>query len=548
MNKKTAIMMLSALGAGPGMAAAADKQPNIVLILLDDVGYSDLGCYGSEIPTPNIDALAENGVRMRNFYNMARSAPTRCSLMTGLYAHQAGCGALNKVPGYEHYQGYANETNAFIPEVLRSAGYFNIMTGKWHIGMFLGATPIRRGFDRSLNAPVGGFYFSDDKPSAEQEKDEKKRWIFRNDEKLRFDDPSLPEKWYSTDLWTDEGLKYVDEAVGQDKPFFWYLAMNSAHFPLQAPAETIAKYRGKYAAGWDEVRNERYKRQVEMGLFDRNMLTPRNPKVMDWEEMTPEDRERQDLIMAIYAAVIEETDKNIGKVISHLKEIGEYDNTLFIVLSDNGGNAEGGIYGKCNGRKPGQAGSTVFLGTAWADVANTPYFLYKHHGHEGGCNTPLIMSWGDGIPEDVKGSIDKYNYGHITDIMATLVELTGATYPKRRDGNMVPKMEGQSLLPILKGNALPEDRVVIVEHEGNKMLRRGDFKIVQENKEAEWRMYNIRKDPTELRNVRDKHEQHLQFMIDLYNKEATRTFVEPEIEFPVGIWYTPVQNYPGISR
>lgn len=520
------------------------NRPNIVLILLDDVGYSDFGCYGSEIHTPNIDRLAENGIRLRHFYNQARSAPTRASLMTGLYPHQVGNGALGKVPGYNAYQGYPNNKNVFIPEILKSAGYLNIMTGKWHLGYYKGVTPITRGFDRSLNAPFGGYYFSTDIPHINQKKKANSNTIFLNDEKIAFDDSRLPASWYSTHLWTEYGLKFIDEAIEKEQPFFWYLAHNGAHFPLQAPQETIDKYKGKYMKGWEEVRNVRFRKQLELGLFEcSDQLTPRNPKVPIWDSLTQQEKERYDMQMAIYAAVIEEVDRSIGRVVEHLKEKGVLDNTLIILLSDNGGNGEPGIEGRFIGENPGSVGSTVFLGAAWADVANTPFFLYKHHGHEGGCNTPFIISYPHGIDKSLNGTIQKDNYGHIVDIMPTLAELTGAIYPSSGHGHELPPMEGISLLPLLKGQSVKQVKPIIVEHEGNKMLRDGEWKIVQEYKEPEWRLYNLRNDPTEKKNLADKESEILYRMINKYKKAANQIGVESEIEFKVGKWYTPVEEY-----
>ena len=491
---KYGLLFLGLAGAVP---AFSQQKPNIVVILLDDVGYSDFGCYGSEIETPNIDRLAENGIRLRHFYNQARSAPTRASLMTGLYPHQVGNGALGKVPGYPAYQGYPNQNNVFIPEVLKTAGYFSVVTGKWHLGQPQGSSPIKRGFDRSLNAPFGGYYFSSDRSLKKNKQPVYVDNLYWNDEAIGFDDPRLPEAWYSTRLWTDYGLRFIDEAIDDEKPFFWYLAYNGAHFPLQAPPETIDKYRDKYMEGWEAVRNRRFAKQLELGLFDAETpLTPRNPKVPEWKTLPQEEKERYDLQMAIYAAVIDEIDQAIGKVIDHLEQKGVLDNTLIILLSDNGGNGEPGIEGRFQGKNPGGAGSSVFLGAAWADVANTPFFLYKHHAHEGGCNTPLIISYPNGMDPRLKGSIQTENYGHVVDIMPTLVELTGAEYPTRHDGNIVPPMEGVSLLPILKGEEVRRDAPIVVEHEGNKMLRKGDWKIVQEYTEKKWMLYNLKEDPT----------------------------------------------------
>lgn len=519
-------------------------RPNIVLILMDDVGWSDLGCYGSEISTPNIDSLARQGIRLQHFYNSARSAPTRASLMTGLYPHQAGQGALGRVPGYPAYQGYANENNAFIPEVLKSAGYFSIMTGKWHLGYDQGVTPPARGFDRSLNAPVGGYYFASD-TLRQTKSDKSKKRLFRNGVQIPFDDPSLPENWYSTYLWTQEGLEYVDEAIAQERPFFWYLAFNGAHFPIQAPSETIAKYRGKYMCGWDAVRQARFEKQKKEGFFSADTpLTPRNPKISQWDSLSYADRDIQDQIMSIYAAAIEEIDRSVGMVVDHLSDKGVLDNTLIILLSDNGGNAEGGLYGRCRGSEPGSAGSNVWLGTAWADAANTPYFLYKHHGHEGGCNTPLVLFWPEGIAPQLRGSINKTAYGHITDIMATVTDITGAEYPAVRDGHPVPPMEGASLAPLFRGES-PErgSKPVIVEHEGNKMLRLGDWKIVQEYTETSWMLYNIKEDPVEMHDLAAEKPDLLKKLVSLYESEAKRTGVEPDIDFKVGRWYTPVSEY-----
>ena len=538
---KYGLLFLGLAGAVP---AFSQQKPNIVVILLDDVGYSDFGCYGSEIETPNIDRLAENGIRLRHFYNQARSAPTRASLMTGLYPHQVGNGALGKVPGYPAYQGYPNQNNVFIPEVLKTAGYFSVVTGKWHLGQPQGSSPIKRGFDRSLNAPFGGYYFSSDRSLKKNKQPVYVDNLYWNDEAIGFDDPRLPEAWYSTRLWTDYGLRFIDEAIDDEKPFFWYLAYNGAHFPLQAPPETIEKYRGKYMEGWEAVRNRRFAKQLELGLFDAETpLTPRNPKVPEWETLPQEEKERYDLQMAIYAAVIDEIDQAIGKVIDHLEQKGVLDNTLIILLSDNGGNGEPGIEGRFQGKNPGGAGSSVFLGAAWADVANTPFFLYKHHAHEGGCNTPLIISYPNGMDPRLKGSIQTENYGHVVDIMPTLVELTGAEYPTRHDGNIVPPMEGVSLLPILKGEEVRRDAPIVVEHEGNKMLRKGDWKIVQEYTEKKWMLYNLKEDPTEMHDLADVERERLNELVKEYYRFADRIGIEHEIKFKVGKWYTPVDEY-----
>ena len=297
--------------------------------------------------------------------------------------------------------------------------------------------------------------------------------------------------------------------------------------------------------GWDAVRYARFEKQKKEGFFTSDTeLTPRNPKISQWDSLGYADRDIQDQIMSVYAAAIEEIDRSVGMVVGHLSDKGVLDNTLIILLSDNGGNAEGGLYGRCRGSEPGSAGSNVWLGTAWADVSNTPYFLYKHHCHEGGCNTPLILFWPDGISPELRGSINKTAFGHITDIMATVTDITGAEYPSVRDGHKVQPMEGTSLSPLFRGeNPDRGKKPVIVEHEGNRMLRLGDWKIVSEYTETSWMLYNIAEDPTEMHDLAAEKPELLKKLVRLYESEAKRTGVEPDIEFKSGLWYTPVTEY-----
>ncbi|MGN0187939.1 MAG: arylsulfatase, partial [Candidatus Cryptobacteroides sp.] len=477
--------------------------------------------------------------RTRHFYNQARSAPTRASMITGRYPHQVGYGALMKVEGYPAYAAAVNKENIFIPEVLESAGYFSLMTGKWHLSRGNGTTPTARGFDRSLDCGPGELYFWND-PNTKGNKS-----LFWNDNKISFTDSRLPEGWYSSDLWATIGLRFVDQALNAGKPFFWYLAFNGAHFPLQAPAETIAKYRGRYKEGWEKTRDARFRRQIELGLFNQETeLTPLNPKSPSWDSLTEEQKDRYDLQMAIYAAVIEEMDNSIGKVLEHLEKKGELENTLIILLSDNGGNGEPGMEGRCIGDNPGDANSTVYLGASWADAANTPFFLYKHHAHEGGCNTPLIISWPAAIRESLRGSLRKDVYGHVTDIMPTVLEAARTDYPSTYDGRAIPPMEGISLMPLLSGGKIDGDRPIIVEHEGNKMLRKGKWKIVQEYKEEEWCLYDIVSDPTEMHDRSEDYPEILNSMIQEYLSLSERTDVDNSIDvFKIGAWYTPVDEY-----
>lgn len=528
-----------------------EEKPNILVILMDDLGYSDVGCYGGEINTPNIDRLAENGIRFRNFYNAARSAPTRASLLTGLYPHQAGVGALNGIPGGgEDYQGYPKENTCMIPEAIRSAGYTSFITGKWHLQK-QHCSPLDRGFDHSLFTG-GGWYFSSD-PKLDSGSA-----LFLEDKSVKRGSPGLPSEFYTSDLWVDQGLEWVDEAIENNKPFFWYLPFNAVHFPIQAPQEEVDKYVGKYMEGYDVIRNRRWEKQKQLGLFDESdRLTPRNPHPNNtaWDEMTSALRTKQDYRMAIYAACLERADQNIGRALRHLEAKGVLDNTVIFFLSDNGGNGEGGFpgtYETANG-PAGQVGSNVFLGTPWADVANTPYFLYKHHGHQGGCCTPLIISWPAGIDKSLWGSIDKENYGHLIDLMPTICELTGGNYLSFRDGHITIPAEGTSLVPSLRGEKVHRRNPIIVEHEGNKMFRDGDWKIVREyelvngrestEEENPWRLYNLRTDPTEMTDLAAQEPAKLNSMVASYKAWADHIGVNTSLKFTVGKWYTPVRNY-----
>ena len=294
-------------------AVDARPRPNIIVILVDDMGFSDLGCFGSEIPTPNLDKLAGDGLRFTQFYNTGRCCPTRASLLTGLYSHQAGVGHMVEDRGQPGYRGRLNNSCVTLAEVLGPAGYFTAMSGKWHVGFEAGVTPVSRGFDRSLCAPAGGFY----QPESPRAK------LYLNGQLIANDDPRLPRNWYSTDLWTDYGIKFIDEAREAKKPFLLYLAYNAPHFPLQAPAEDIARFRGKYKIGWDAIRAGRYAREKEMGLIDPAWaLSPRPQTVRAWDALDSSERDRFDHIMSVYAACVYHIDLAVGRLVAALKERG----------------------------------------------------------------------------------------------------------------------------------------------------------------------------------------------------------------------------------
>lgn len=498
-----------------GLSFAADK-PNIVVILVDDMGFSDLGCYGSEIPTPNLDALAANGVRFTQFYNTGRCCPTRASLLTGLYPHQAGVGHMTDDKGVPGYRGRLNDSCVTIAEVLKPAGYFTIMSGKWHVGQNLGVTPWGRGFDRSLNPAAGGFYYG-----------ESSRYdLSLNGEKIEATDPRLPKNWYSTDLWTTFGLKFIDEALAEKKPFYLHLCHNAPHFPLQAPVDAIEKFRGKYKAGWGAIRDARYAKQIEMGIIDKSWAkSPRPQPVQPWAQVPQDEKDRFDHLMAVYAACVFRMDQAVGDLVAGLKERGVFDNTLILFMSDNGGNAESGPKGRTEG-DPTKAASNWFCGESWAFPQNTPFRLYKHYNHEGGIATPLIAHWPTGIA--AKNEL-RHTPGHLIDIMATCADVGGATYPKEFNDKPITPLEGTSLKRLLVSSSPtpPGSRALFWEHEGNAAIRVGDMKLVRKGRNAMWELYDMKTDRTELHDLAAAQPEKAKELAAQWEAWAERAHVKP---------------------
>ncbi len=516
------LFLLLAAACMPVQAAGA-KKPNIVVILVDDMGYSDIGCYGGEIHTPNIDKMAQGGVRFTQFHNTARCCPSRAALLTGLYPHQAGVGHMldeaddadgNPLPGY---LGHLNDHCVTIAEALHGAGYFTAMTGKWHVGQNHGVTPWGRGFDRTLTCAQGGFYFPEDPVGGP---------LYLNGKDIGRTGGPLPPQWYSTDLWTDYGLKFIDEARTVKKPFFLYLAYNAPHFPLQAPPADIAHWRGKYLAGWDALREARYKRQIQMGLIDKSWpLSPRLPAVPAWDSLTPAQKGRFDHIMAIYAAVVEHMDTDVGRLVAGLKQRGVLGNTLILFLSDNGGNAETGPAGVLEGADPGGPKSVVFVGQCWATLSNTPFVRYKHFTDEGGIATPLIAHWPQGIPASRDGKLETQP-GHIIDIMATCLDVAGATYPQQFHGKPITPLQGVSLVPAFSGNRLTRTQPLFWEHEGNRAILDGPWKLVAVNAQP-WRLYNTLADRTEQHDLASVQPARVKTLAAQWEQWAVRSNVLP---------------------
>ncbi|MGH9627623.1 MAG: arylsulfatase, partial [Bryobacteraceae bacterium] len=490
-------------------------RPNIIVIMADDMGFSDLGCYGSEIRTPNLDGLAREGLRFTHFLNTARCCPTRAALLTGLYNHQAGVGHMIRDRGLPAYQGYLNEHCVTIAEALRAGGYRTAMAGKWHVGEERPHWPTQRGFERYFGLISGGSNY------------------FRLDpgRKMAFNgEPYTPpaEGFYITDAFTDQALRSMDEFGGKQEPYFLYLAYTAPHWPLHALPDDIAKYEGKYMKGWDALRQERHERMIQMKLVDPNWpLTPRDPEVPAWESI--DDKKAWDRKMAVYAAQIDRMDQNIGRVLAKVKELGQEDNTLILFLADNGGCAEQVNRGK-EGVPPGEADSFLSYGRAWANASNTPFRLYKHWVHEGGIASPLIARWPSVIRQ--RNAIT-HQTGHVIDLMATCLDAAGVKYPRTYQKREILPLEGKSLVPVFEGKERQEHEALYWEHEGNRAVRQGKWKLVSKHP-GNWELYDLEADRTEMKNLASKDPERVERMLRMYDSWAERCGVVPWKDLPRG--------------
>ncbi|WP_165246266.1 arylsulfatase [Paludisphaera soli] len=545
---------------GVGTAAVAEepgKRPNIVLIMSDDMGFSDLGCYGGELTTPNLDALAAGGVRFTQFYNTARCCPTRASLLTGLYPHQAGVGHMMNDRGHDGYRGVLNRNSATIAEILKPAGYRTYMTGKWHLSRFTGPNgdratwPLGRGFEKYYGTIIGAGSYFDPGNLCRQET----LITPENDSEYK------PESYYYTDALSDNAVKYLreHETESPEKPFFLYVAYTAAHWPMHAPEEDVAKYKGKYDAGYAPVREGRLKRMKAMGLVPEDAeMTPASD---DWDDV--EDKAREARCQEVYAAMVEKMDAGIGRIVAQLKESGELENTLVLFLQDNGACAEetgrtqpqppagdlkplgpddlqprgGPPMQTRDGRPvrtgpgvmPGPADTFVAYGRGWANVSNTPFREYKHWTHEGGISTPLIAHWPSGVKAERRGKLEPQP-GHLIDVMATCVDLAGATYPAEIDGRAIKPREGVSLRPAFQGEPLNRTSPIFWEHEGNRAVREGDWKLVAKANRP-WELYHIAEDRSELHDLAAEHPDRAQAMASAWDAYAARANV-----LPLGAW------------
>lgn len=531
-------------------------KPNIVVILTDDMGYSDLGCYGGEIQTPNLDALAKNGVRLTQFYNTARCCPTRASLLTGLYPHQAGVGHMMDDKNKPGYRGNLNAECRTIPEQLKASGYRSYAVGKWHVTRHAGAEgpkhnwPIARGFDRFYGTIHGAGSFYD--PSS----------LVRDEKMISpyADELYKPKTYYYTDAIAEHASRFVNDHKSShaEKPFFLYVAFTAAHWPMHALPEDIAKYKGKYAAGYDAIRKARFEKASQLGVIDGKQEM--SPAAAKWEDV--KDKQWEQAGMEVYAAMVDRMDRGVGQIVEALKANGQFENTLIMYMQDNGGCAE--LQGR-NGNKnhpniarpekptlpvmkptdfaaagsvpsqtrdgypvrmgplvmPGPEDTYIAYGKGWANVSNTPFREYKHWVHEGGISTPLIAHWPKGI--SAKGEL-RSQACHLIDIAATCADLGGAN----PNDNKIP-LEGRSLKPLFANQQIDRD-AIFWEHEGNRAVRQGDWKLVAKHNQP-WELYNIANDRVESTDLAMKEPERLKAMIAKYEAYAKRANVEP---WPVG--------------
>jgi len=515
-NKQRITAILTMFFLALSITLKAQQRPNIILILADDMGYSDLGSYGGEVKTPNLDKLASGGVRYKQFYNAARCCPTRASLMTGLYPHQAGMGWMAAADlGTPAYQDNLNKTSVTIAEVLKTAGYGTYMTGKWHLtnerkidGMVTDSWPKQRGFDRYFGIiPGGANYFTP---------------VLYSDNKKY----PAPENFYLTDAISDTSVKYIDQHFSKSKsdPMFMYVAYTAPHWPLHAIQKDIDKYKEMYRVGWDKLRLQRFAKQKQIGLVSNTtQLSPRDPVIKPWDSLSEKEQNEMAMRMAIYAAQIDVMDQGIGRIVQKLKDKNQLENTLILFLSDNGACAEFISSGESK-EANGAENTFESYRIDWANLSSTPFREYKHYTNEGGIATPLIASW----PAGIKGNLNNTyvtEYGHISDIMATCVEIANAKYPSQYKGNKITPLVGKSLVPHFKG--LNNNRgIVYWEHEANIAMRDGKWKLVAKTPEdAEFskntlELFDMDADPSEMSNLSGKYPERVSAMYNSWEKWA----------------------------
>jgi len=534
------------------------KRPNVVLVLVDDMGFSDIGCYGGEIDTPNLDRLARGGVRFSQFYNTARCSPSRASLLTGLHPHQTGIGILTNDDSPRGYTGTINERCVTIAEVLKTAGYATCLSGKWHLASEMktpnGAWPTRRGFDRFFGTLTGcGSFFQ---PGT----------LTRGETNV--EDEALGPDFFYTDAITDEAVAFLSDRSTM-APFFLYVAYTAPHWPLHARDEDMAKYRGRFDEGWDVLRERRLERLREAGILeDSATLSERDPTQPSWNSAQYKDWQAKR--MEAYAAQIDRVDQGVGRILAALEAQGELEDTLVIFLSDNGASDEKlplvdlskfkmrtdilrtstrdgreVRFGNEPAIVPGGEDTYASYGRAWANLSNTPFRYYKQWTHEGGIATPLIVHWPQGNLRN--GSVVRAAF-QLVDVLPTVLEAAGAPYPARYEGREIIPCEGRSLLPALRGQSVPE-ATLYWEHTGNAAVRRGRWKLLRSHPEAKkywvdsgdpalrarlaqefayrWELYDVEGDRSELHDVADQHPDLVRELRTQWQSWADRVGVIP---------------------
>jgi arylsulfatase len=484
------------------------EKPNIVLIMADDLGYSDIGCFGGEIRTPNLDRLAAGGMRFTQFYNAAKCSPTRASLLTGQYEHAVGVQNM--------------EYGATFAEVLRTVGYRTIISGKWHQKPL----PTTRGFDRYYGLADGccnywnpGIEARPGEPKPGRKRKSPRRWAIEGKAIMGY----VPEdkNFYTTDAFTDYAIARLEEYRNENKPFLLYLPYTAPHYPLHAWPADIARYRGKYKIGWDQLRRQRYERQIKMGLLDaKYKLSPRDERVPSWDSLSESEKDQADLKMAVYAAMVDRMDQGIGRIFTKIKELGKWDNTLILFHADNGGCPE--TPDTTPDIPPGPVAGYRALGPPWANASNSPYRKYKSTDYEGGACTPFIASW----PGVIKPGTITSQVGHIIDILPTFMEMSGALYPEQLNGRKLKTPVGKSLLPIFKGKQRKGHDVLYWQFSKAKAIRTGKWKLVRLG-QADWQLYDLEKDRTELNNLARQYPQKVKQMTAMWQDWWEKCKIKP---------------------
>lgn len=529
-----------------------DTRPNIIIILADDLGFSDIGCYGGEINTPNLNYLAANGVHFTNFYNTSRCCPSRASLLTGMYNHNAGIGEMTEDRHLPGYRGHLTDSVVTIAELLKQAGYHTAMSGKWHVSNTVEQStkeeqmkwlnhktehplfspieqyPVNRGFEKYFGNIWGVVDYFD--PFS----------LVSGTKAIT----TVPEKYYHTDAINDTAVKYINELSKEDKPFFLYVAETAPHWPLMAPENEIKKYISTYTIGWDAIREARYKKMISLGIIDptKAKLSARWNDSLQWQNNPDKDWDAR--AMAVHAAMVDRMDQGIGRIINALKQTNQLNNTIIIFLSDNGASAEvAANYGPGFDRPsqtrdgeeihyavkkdvmPGPETTYSSIGPRWANVANTPYQYWKAESYEGGIHTPFIAFWPNGLK--LKNGSTNNHVCHVMDIMPTLLDVAKTSYPKQYNEHTLLPMQGISFLDVLENRKTSDHRMLCNEHYGAKYIRYDDWKLVARNNE-DWHLYHITDDETELNDLAKANPDKVKYLDSMWKDWAYKNHVFPK--------------------